>query len=99
MAINRIKNPYLKNHGENLIGIVLESVKGEHIILLARKTFTCGESLIGITPEGKKCLILTNNIKTSNGSTVTEIMPENIYLVPHVKYVTTQTLIYRSSES
>ncbi len=95
-AIDRIKNPHLKNHGENLIGYVLESVKEKHIILLARKTFKCGESLIAITPEGRKCIILTNSIKNSKGLPVTEILPENIYQVPHVKYVTAQTLIYRS---
>ena len=99
LAIDRIKNPHLKNHGENLIGYVLESVKEKHIILLVRKTFTCGESLIAITPEGRKCVILTNSIKTSSGSPVTEIIAENIYQVPHVKYVTAQTLIYSSSES
>ena len=98
LAINRIKNPYLKNHSENLVGYVLESVKKEHIILLVRKTFKCGESLTAITPEGRKCVILTNNIKNSSGLPVTEIIPENIYQVPHVKYVTTQTLIYNSSE-
>ena len=99
LAIDRIKNPYLKNHGENLIGYVLESVKKEHIILLVRKAFTCGESLIAITPEGKKCVILTNNIKNSSGLPVTDIIPDNIYQVPHVKYVTAQTLIYKSSTS
>ena len=55
----------------------------------------CGESLIGITPEGKKCIISTNNIKSLNGSHVNEIVPEEIYKVQHVKFVTAQTLIYR----
>ena len=98
LAIGRIKNPNL-NHGENLIGYVLESVKEEHIILLARKSFTSGESLIAITPEGRKCVILTHDIKTSKGLSVSEIIPDNIYQVPHVKYVTAQTLVYRFFES
>tara|TARA_Y100001970_G_C14147131_1_gene810518 strand:+ start:112 stop:1272 length:1161 start_codon:yes stop_codon:yes gene_type:complete len=99
LAIKRIKNPFLQNHSENLVGYVLESVKEQHIILIARKTFKCGELLTAITPEGRKCIIFTDNIKTSNGIPVDEIQPEKLYQVPHVKYVTAQTLIYRSNKS
>ena len=68
LAIERIKNPYLNNNSENLVGFVIESVKDKYIALIARKDFACGdgERLIGITPEVKKCTILTNDIKTSN---------------------------------
>ena len=99
LAIDRIKNPYLKNHNENLVGYVLESVKDEYIALITRKDFVIGEPLIGINPEGKKCTILTNDIKTSNGIPVNMVLPGEIYQVPHVKFVTAQTLIYKASRS
>jgi len=99
LAIDRIKNPYLRNHNENLVGYVLESVKNNYIAFIARKSFECGESLIGITPEGKKCIISTNNIKSLNGNHVNDIVPEEIYKVQHVKFVTAQTLIYRPCKS
>ena len=101
LAIERIKNPYLNNNSENLVGFVIESVKDKYIALIARKDFACGEgeSLIGITPEGKKCTILTNDIKTSNGIPVNMVLPGEIYQVPHVKFVTAQTLIYKSRKS
>ena len=99
LAINRIKNPFLKNRGDLLVGYVVEAVKEEHIILLARKRFSCGDNLLAITPEGRECEIFTNVIHTTSGDAVTEIIPENLYKVPFVKYVTAQTLIYKNHES
>ena len=98
LAIERIKNPHLKDHGETLVGYVVEALKGEHLILLARKKFLCGKPLLGITPEGRECDISTNDIQTTDGVTVTEIVSGNLYQVPHVKYVTAQTLVYSLPE-
>jgi len=99
LAIERIKNPYLKDHGETLVGYIVEAIKGKHLILLARKNFSCGKTLLAITPEGRECKISTNSVQTINGVPVTEIVSENLYQVPHVKYVTPQTLIYSNFNS
>ena len=99
LAIERLKNPNLKNHGETLIGYIVEAVKGQHLILLARKSFTCGKPLLAVTPEGRECEILTNSIQTINGFPVTEIISENLYKFPHVKYITARTLVYQNSTS
>jgi hypothetical protein len=97
-VVANIKNPHLKDHGETLVGYVVEALKGEHLILLARKKFLCGKPLLGITPEGRECDISTNDIQTTDGVTVTEIVSGNLYQVPHVKYVTAQTLVYSLPE-
>ena len=94
LAIERIKNPHLKDHGETLVGYVVEAVKDAHLIILARKTFLCANTLQGITPEGRECEIATKDIQTTDGQPVTEIVSGNLYQVPHVKYVTAQTLVY-----
>ena len=98
LAIGRIKNPHLKDRGENLVGYVVEAVKGEKLIILARKTFPFAKALLGITPEGRECNITTEYIQTTDGQLVTEIVSGNLYRVPHVKYVTAQTLVYSSYE-
>ena len=98
LAIERIKNPHLKDHGETLVGYVVESIKGEQLIILARKTFPFAKALLGITPEGRECDIATKDIKTTDGQPVTEIISGNLYQVPHVKYVTAQTLVYSRYE-
>ncbi|MBS1256163.1 MAG: hypothetical protein MAG581_01976 [Deltaproteobacteria bacterium] len=98
LAIERIKNPHRKDHGETLVGCVVESVKEEHLILLSRKSFRCGKQLLGITPEGRECLILTESINTTDGQPVNEIVSGNLYKVPHVKYVTAETLVYSRAE-
>ena len=98
LAIERIKNPHLKDHGETLVAYVVEAVKGEHLIILARKTFPFAKTLQGITPEGRECEIATEDIQTTDGQPVTEIVSGNLYQVPHVKYVTAQTLVYSRSE-
>jgi putative protease len=98
LAIERIKNPHLKDHGETLVGYVVEALKGEHLILLARKAFPCGNILLGITPEGRECDIATDDILSTDGQPVTEIVSGNLYQVPHVKYVTAQSLVYIHTE-
>jgi len=98
LAIERIKNPHLKDHGETLVGYVVEALKGEHLILLARKAFPCGKILLGITPEGRECDIATDDILSTDGQPVTEIVSGNLYQVPHVKYVTAQSLVYIHTE-
>ena len=98
LAIERIKNPHLKDHGETLVGNVIEAIKGEHLIILARKTFPFAKTLLGITPEGRECDIATENIQTTDGQPVAEIVSGNLYQVPHVKYVTAQTLVYSKYE-
>lgn len=97
LAIARIKNPHLQDHGETLVGYVVEAIKGEHLILLLSKTFPFGKTLLGITPEGRECEISTAMIQTTNSQPVSEIVSGNLYQVPHVKYVTAQTLIYYRS--
>ena len=98
LAIERIKNPHLKDHGETLVGYVVEAVKGEQLIILTRKTFPFAKALLGITPEGRECDIETVDIQTTDGQPVTEIISGNLYKVPHVKYVTAQTLVYSRYE-
>ena len=98
LAIERIKNPHLKDHGETLVGYVVEAVKGEQLIILARKTFPFAKALLGITPEGRECNIAIEDIQTTDGQPVTEIVSGNLYQVPHVKYVTAQTLVYSRYE-
>ena len=94
LAIDRIKNPYRKDHGETLVGCVVEAVKEQHLIMLTRKSFQTGESLLGITPEGRECIISTESIHNADGQPVSEIESGNLYQVPHVKYVTAETLVY-----
>ena len=98
LAIKRIKNPHLKDHGETLTGYVVEAVKEEHLILLARKSFQRGTPMIGITPEGRECEIPTDCIYTMDGRYAEDITPGKLYQVPHVKYVIAQTLLYSPSE-
>ena len=98
LAIDRIKNPHRKDHGENLVGCIIETVKKQHLIMLTRKSFKSGKSLLGITPEGKECIIATDSICTTDGKPVMEIESGNLYQVPHVKYVTAETLLYNLTE-
>ena len=94
LAIDRIKNPHRKDHGKTLVGCIVEAEKEQHLIILTRKSFQSGKSLLGITPEGKDCIISTDSIRTIDGQPVMEIESGNLYKVPHVKYVTVETLVY-----
>jgi len=98
LAIERIKNPHLKNRGESLVGYVVEAFKGEHMILLVRKSFRCGESLLAITPEGRECNISTETINTIDGQPASDIASGKLYHMPHTKYVTAQSLVYSLSK-
>ena len=98
LAIDRIKNPHRKDHGENLVGCVVEAVKEKHLIILTRKSFHSGKSLLGITPEGRECIISTDSIQTTDGQPVSELESGSLYQVPHFKYVTPETLLYVCSD-
>ena len=98
LAIDRIKNPHRKDHGKNLVGFIVEAEKEQHLIILTRKSFQSGKSLLGITPEGRDCIISTDFISTIDGQPVMEIESGNLYKVPHVKYVTVETLVYSQPE-
>ena len=98
LAIDRIKNPHRKDHGDALVGCVVEAVKEQHLIMITRKSFQSGKSLLGITPEGRECIISTESILTTDGQPVREIESGNLYQVPHVKYVTAETLLYGRPE-
>ena len=73
LAIDRIKNPYRKDHGETLVGFVVEAIKEQHLIMLTRKSFQSGKSLLGITPEGRECIISTESIHTTDGQPVSAV--------------------------
>ena len=94
LAIDRIKNPHRKDHGKTLVGCIVEAVKEQHLIILTRKSFQSGKSLLGITPEGRDCIISTDSIRTIDGQPIMEIESGNLYKVPHVKYVTVETMVY-----
>ncbi len=98
LAIGRIKNPHLQDHGVNLVGCIVESVKEKHLIILTRKSFKSGKSLFGITPEGRECIISTEPIYTTDGKPVGLIESGNLYQLPHTKYVTAETLVYSRPE-
>ena len=98
LAIDRIKNPHRKDHGETLVGYVVEAVKEQHLIILTRKSFQSGKPLLGITPEGRECIISTESIHTTDGKPVRKIESGNLYQVPHVKFVTAETLLYSHPE-
>ena len=98
LAIDRIKNPHRKDHGKTLVGCIVEAVKEKHLIILTRKSFQSGKSLLGITPEGRDCIISTDCIRTIDGQSVMEIGSGKLYKVPHVKYVTAETLVYSRRE-
>ena len=66
--------------------------------MLTRKSFQSGKPLLGITPEGKECIIATESINTIDGEPVREIESGSLYQVPHVKYVTAETLVYSHPE-
>ena len=72
----------------------VEAVKEQYLIILTRKSFQSGKSLLGITPEGRDCIISTDSIRTIDGQPIMEIESGNLYKVPHVKYVTVETLVY-----
>ena len=86
------------DHGETLVGCVVEAVKEQHLIMLTRKSFQSGKSLLGITPEGRECIISTESIHTTDGQPVRVMESGNLYRFSYVKYVTAETLVYSRSE-
>ncbi|MGK5094038.1 U32 family peptidase [Deltaproteobacteria bacterium TL4] len=96
--IERLKNKHLRNHEPQLVGTVAESIKGEYMALISRKRFHCNQELIFVTPEGRKVESTIHFIRNTQGQSQTVADPPGVWLIPHVKYVTTQTLVYQKPQ-
>lgn len=93
--IERLKNKYLKNHGENLVAYVVEALKDQYLALVSRKSFHTKEKLLFITPEGKEIQICPLRIQNTQGQEVESTNAEGIWLIPHHKWIVPKTLVYR----
>lgn len=98
-SIGRLKNKYLKDHGENLVAYVVEVLKDQYIALMARKSFFSHEELLFITPEGKELKISPAFIQNTQGETVESAQPGGIWLIPHHKWIVPKTLVYQPSRA
>lgn len=97
--IDRLKNKYLRDHGENLVAYVVESLKGKHIALNSKKPFRVNETLLFITPEGKEVQISPRSIYDTQGNLFESATSSGIWLIPFHKWIVPKTLVYRISDS
>lgn len=93
-AIKRMKNPHRALKNEPPVAFVLESAKSSYLALMVRQPFSVGTNLWGVTPEGRNCEIPIHSLANLEQQPLNEALPDQIVLVPHVKFVTAQTLIY-----
>ncbi|MBF0236714.1 MAG: U32 family peptidase [SAR324 cluster bacterium] len=96
--IELIKNKYLKLHQGELLGQVVEAVKGDYIALMSRKPFDLGDHLLMITPAGKKIEVTLSSIQTISGKSVQQAQDSGLWLIPHQKFVTQKSLVYKIIE-
>ena len=95
--IERLKNKHLRGHDENLVAHVAEAVKGEYLALISRKPFSCNDQLLFITPEGREIEANIFFIRDAKGESTHSADRPGLWLVPHYKYVTSQSLVYHTS--
>jgi putative protease len=97
--IERLQNRFLQERNEQLVATVIESLKGEYLALFTRQPLEVGEQLIAQTPDGRLISFQLNWLRSSAGEEQEEVGPETLCLTAHVKSVTPQTLIYRTTPS
>ena len=98
-SFSKLKNKHRKDHGEDLVAYVAESLKDKHLALISRKAFRCGETLRFLNPEGKEVTTVIRSICTTSGEEVEEALSPGLWLIPHIKRITSQSLVYRSEDT
>ncbi len=93
--IERLRNPHRQARGENLVASVVEAVKREHLALLTRKPLQQGQALLARTPNGKEVAFTVTDLRDASGTPQEAVPAGTLCLIPHLKYLTPQTLIYQ----
>ena len=93
-AIQRMKNPYRQSESSRPVAEVLEASKNRHLALLIKHRIIPGVQLWGLTPEGRILELETQPMMDMRHHQVEAAEPDQIVLIPHVKYAVPKTLIF-----
>ena len=93
-AIQRMKNPYRQSESSRPVAEVLEASKNRHLALLIKQRIIPGLQLWGLTPEGRILELETQPMMDMRHHQVEAAEPDQIVLIPHVKYAVPKTLIF-----
>ena len=93
-AIQRMKNPYRQSESSRPVAEVLEASKNRHLALLIKHRIIPGVQLWGLTPEGRILELETQPMMDMRHHQVEAAEPDQIVLIPHVKFAVPKTLIF-----
>ena len=99
LPLKRLTNRHLQNRNEFFIGQVIESQKGEYIVLMTKKIFHLEDELLLITPDGKETSIVVRQIQNTRRENVQSANPPGIWILPYVKHSMTKTFVYFNQTS
>ena len=93
-ALQRMKNPFLITQEESPVAVVLESIKQQHLALHIKRPFQCGSTLWSVTPEGRILEISVTWMTNLQSKPLSIAQTDQVVLIPHSKFVTSQSLVY-----
>ena len=89
-----MKNPFMISKEESPVAVVLESIKQQHLALHIKRPFQCGSTLWSVTPEGRILEISVTWMTNLQSKPLSIAQTDQVVLIPHSKFVTSQSLVY-----
>jgi len=85
--LQRLTNKHIKKESETKVGVVLESVKKQHMIVEIQKEIMLPAQLLFCSPEGKQVESSVQKVENLSGALIEEKIQPGYYKLPWLKHV------------
>ena len=92
--IEKLKNPHLRYLDGEVVGYVLEVSSREYMAVANRRSFSQGDQMVLVTPEGKRLPFVVADLRNWEKQKVEVAEEGGLWLLPHERAATAQSLLY-----
>jgi hypothetical protein len=85
--LQRLTNKHIKKESEIKVGVILESIKKQHMITEIQKEILLPASIMFCSPEGKQVAYTIQNAESLAGKTIKKKILPGFYKLPWIKHV------------
>ncbi|MBT4289373.1 MAG: hypothetical protein HOD92_18770 [Deltaproteobacteria bacterium] len=85
--LQRLTNKHIKKESEAKVGVILESVKKQHMIVEILKELMLPAQILFCSPEGKQVESTVRKVENLSGTVIEENIQPGYYKLPWIKHV------------
>ncbi len=91
--LQRLTNKHLKKESETKIGVILESIKKQHMVTEIQKEITLPARIMFCSPEGKQVEYMIQNAENLAGKIMERKILPGFYKLPWIKHVVPASIL------